>query len=112
MKKFTFALLALATFAGPAIAEPKQNASAANPHASQLTNSGTVLDVIDSTTYTYMQVSSDAGAIWLAAYRNDIAKGDTVNYSKGVVMTNFHSKSLNRTFDKIVFVDAVIPAKK
>lgn len=112
MKKVIFALLALAAIAGSAIAETKQNAAVANPHASQPTNKGTVLDVIDSSKYTYLQVSGDTGTVWLAAYRNDISKGDTVSYSSGVVMNNFHSKSLNRTFDKIIFVDAVVPEKK
>lgn len=112
MKKIIFALLALAAFAGTAIAETRQNAAAAGLHASQLTNTGTVLDVIDSSMYTYLQVSSDTGAVWLAAYRNDMSKGDTVSYSRGVMMTNFRSKALNRTFDKIIFVDAVVPIRK
>ncbi len=74
-------------------------------------NTGTVLEVIDSSLYTYLQVSSGSGAVWLAAYRNDIAKGEAVSYTKGILRTNFHSKALNRTFDKIIFVDAVVPVR-
>ena len=111
MKKTIIVLLALAAFAGTAIAETTQN-PVANPRAGQLTNKGTVLEVIDSTMYTYLRVSGNTGPIWLAAYKNDIAKGDTVNYSGGVEMTNFQSKSINRTFEKIIFVDAVAPVKK
>jgi hypothetical protein len=112
MKKIFFIMLALIAITGTAVAETKPQNVAANPHASQLINRGIVLDVIESTMYTYLQVSSDTGTIWIAAYRNDIAKGDTVSYSNGVVMKNFVSKSLNRTFDKIIFVDAVVPVKK
>jgi hypothetical protein len=110
MKNSIIVLLTLAAFSGTAIAESKQN-TVANPRAGQLTNKGTVLEVIDSTMYTYLRVSSNTGPIWLAAYKNDIAKGDTINYSGGVEMRNFESKSINRTFDKIIFVDAVAPVK-
>jgi hypothetical protein len=112
MNKFILALLVLAGVAGDATAETKQNVAAVNPPAYQLTNRGTVLDVIDSEMYTYLQVSSEAGAVWLAAYKSDIAKGDTVRYSKGVMMRNFQSKSIKRTFDKIIFVDSVMVVKE
>jgi hypothetical protein len=71
----------------------------------QLANSGTVLKVVNSDNYTYLQVTSEKGPLWLAASRIAVAKGATVKYSNGVVMSKFYSKALNRTFDLIVFVD-------
>lgn len=77
------------------------------PADTQLVNNGTVLEVIETDTYTYLQVTTEKGPLWLAAYKMQLAKGATVKYSNGVAMSRFHSKSLNRTFDVIVFVDTI-----
>lgn len=82
-----------------------------SPGDIQLANSGKVLDVVDSDTYTYLQVTSEKGPLWLAAYKTAVSKGATVRYSNGIVMSRFYSKSLNRTFDLIVFVDRLEVAK-
>ncbi|MDH4233638.1 MAG: NrfJ-related protein [Gallionella sp.] len=109
--KTIFALLALFAVAGAAVAAP-QSPSAAQPAAAQLPNKGKVLEVIDTSMYTYLQVSGDSGPVWLAVSKTDIAKGTNVGYANGAVMSNFHSKTLNRTFDKIIFLDKVVPVKK
>lgn len=111
-KIIVIALLAVAALSAAVAAEIPTGVNTDAPSAGQFANRGTVLDVIDSPLYTYLQVSSDTGAVWLAAYRNDIAKGEAVSYTKGILRTNFHSKALNRTFDKIIFVDAVAPARR
>ena len=111
--KTIFALLALAAVANTAIAAPQQSADTVKPSAaSQYPNSGKVLEVIDTAMYTYLQVTGDNGPVWIAASKTSIAKGATVSYSNGPVMSNFHSKTLNRTFDSIIFVDKVVPATK
>ena len=116
MLKAIIALLALAATAGAVNAETQQNeqnTGAAKPAGSQNTNKGTVLEIFESPMYTYLQVSCDTGAVWLAVNRNtaQIAKGDTVSYPNGVVMRNFYSKSLNRTVAKIIFVNNVVQEK-
>jgi len=98
MMKTIFTLLALFMFTGTA-----SNAMAAN----QYPNSGKVLEVMDASIYTYIQVTSDKGPIWLAASKTKVPKGATISYPNGAVMTNFTSKSLNRTFDQIIFLDKV-----
>jgi hypothetical protein len=108
MKKTIFTLLALFAFATAAVVIPESNAVA----AAQYPNKGKVLEVMDASIYTYMQVSSDKGPVWLAASKTTVAKGDTISYPDGNVMTNFTSKSLNRTFDKIIFLDKVKVEKK
>jgi hypothetical protein len=108
MKKTVFTLLALFAFTGTAIVVPQSNAFAAN----QYPNSGKVLDVMDASIYTYIQVSSDKGPLWLAASKTPVAKGDTISYPNGNEMTNFTSKTLNRTFDKIIFLDKIKVEKK
>ena len=79
--------------------------------ASRYPNSGKVLDVIDTDLYTYVQVSSKGQEIWLAASKTKVEKGNTLYFGSGAVMSNFHSKSLNRTFPTITFVDKVEAAK-
>lgn len=124
--RMIFAVLALVATVNTAVAEPQPNAGTVEPRAAlpaghvpvatapadiPLTRKGKVLDTLDSPTYTYLQVTGDKAPVWLAAYKVNIAKGAIVNYSDGAVMNNFHSKSLNRTFDMIVFVDRIVPEK-
>ena len=60
------------------------------PADTQLVNKGTVLEVIDTDTYTYLQVTTEKGPLWLAAYKTKVAKGATVKYSNGVAMSGFY----------------------
>jgi hypothetical protein len=104
--KNIFALLALFAFSGAAVVVPQTNAFAA-----EYANKGKVLETMDASIYTYMQVSTDKGPVWIAASKTKVKKGDIVSYPDGAVMTNFFSKSLNRTFDKLIMVDKVSVVK-
>lgn len=106
--KTIFTLLALIAFTGTAIVVPQSSAFA----ASQYPNKGKVLETMDASIYTYIKVESNQGPVWLAASKTKVSKGDTISYPDGNVMTNFTSKSLNRTFDKIIFLDKVKVEKK
>lgn len=81
------------------------------PADTQLVNSGKVLEVLDTDMYTYLQVTTEKGPLWIAAYKTNVTKGATVKYSNGVAMSRFHSKALNRTFEVIVFVDSLALVK-
>lgn len=111
--KNIFTLLALITFAGATIAAPQANAAPAAQSASagQYPNKGKVLEVIDTSMYTYLQVTSDKNPVWIAASKTSVKKGANISYPNGAVMTNFYSKSLNRTFDSILFIDKVAVEK-
>ena len=105
--KTILTLLVLFALTGTAIIVPQSNAFAATyPHT------GKVLDTMDASIYTYIQVSTDKGPVWLAASKTSVPKGATISYPDGAVMTNFYSKSLNRTFDTIIFLDKVKVEKK
>jgi hypothetical protein len=103
MMKNIFTLLAVLVFSSAAVVVPQTSAFA----ASQYPNKGKVLETMDASIYTYMQVSTDKGSVWLAASKTKVAKGDTISFPNGSEMTNFTSKSLNRTFDKIIFIDKI-----
>jgi len=70
--------------------------------------SGTVIATHTAGRYTYIQLAQDPGQheVWLAAGIN-VAVGDRIEYQGGVLMQKFHSETLNRTFDKILFVSAI-----
>lgn len=62
---------------------------------------GTVAETIDSGSYVYMRLED---GVWIAANSFAVSEGDKVQYSGAMVMNDFHSKSLDRTFDSILFV--------
>lgn len=69
--------------------------------------SGRVLSHEDSNEYTYVQVAENGETLWLAAPRTPIADGDTIRYPEGVVMRDFYSKLLKRTFPAVMFVESI-----
>jgi hypothetical protein len=85
--------------------------SKAIPIDTRMVNNGKVLEVLDTDMYTYLQVTTEKGPLWIAAYKTNITKGATVKFSNGVAMSNFHSNALDRSFDVIVFVDSVEQVK-
>ncbi len=72
--------------------------------------SGRVLQHMDANQYTYLQVQEGDQALWLAAPKTPLVDGSTVRFPDGVVMRDFYSKLLKRSFAAITFVSAVEPA--
>ena len=67
-------------------------------------HSATVLETMDGGGYTYVKVDEDGAVYWAAAPAAQVAVGDQVNFSEQMMMKNFSSTSLNRTFDELMFV--------
>ena len=77
-----------------------------NDHAPSGAMSGTVTETMDSGGYTYIHVDcGDGEMIWAAAPRREAAVGDAVTISTGMPMKNFHSDTLDRTFDVVYFTN-------
>ncbi len=72
--------------------------------------SGKVVETMDSGGYSYVCLEKKGKKSWVAVPQTKITKGTTMSFQPGMVMTNFKSKTLNRTFDKIVFSGG--PVKK
>jgi hypothetical protein len=68
---------------------------------------GTVVSVINIPQFTYLEIKDDKGTRWIAASTIDAKKGDVVKFDQGSTMNNFNSKTLNRTFASITFVNRV-----
>jgi hypothetical protein len=57
--------------------------------------------------YTYLQVKGKGPAYWVAIPTTEIAVGSTISYQGGMWMENFESKELNRTFEKVLFLEGL-----
>lgn len=76
------------------------------------TQQGTVLSVINIPEFTYLEVSQDNQTHWIvAASVVDVKKGDAIEFDSGTTVKNFTSKTLNRTFPSIAFVNHVTVLK-
>jgi len=120
------AIVAVAAFGckkkeeAPKVAAPEAAAPAsqmpaaapgANPHAGLKPqevqpgagHKGKVLETMDSGGYTYVQIEEKGEKLWVAAMQTQVKVGDTVEFPDSPPMVNFQSKTLKRTFDKIIF---------
>ena len=66
---------------------------------------GTVAETMDSGGYSYLRLEEQG--IWIATASLPVAVGDKVQYTGGAEMRNFVSKSLDRTFESIFFIQNV-----
>jgi hypothetical protein len=64
---------------------------------------GKVIETMDSGGYTYVHIENSAGKTWVAVPRTKVQKGQDISFNPGAEMRNFPSKTLNRTFDRIIF---------
>ncbi|UJP05213.1 MAG: hypothetical protein LZF61_10335 [Nitrosomonas sp.] len=67
-------------------------------------NEGVVVSTIDSGGYTYMELENSGRQFWIAAPSTQVKVGDHIRFFESMVMTNFTSKTLNRTFGTLIFV--------
>ena len=82
---------------------PSQQAALAA--AKDLPKQGKVLEMMHAAGYTYMNVDTGTGQpMWIAASMMRIKPEQNIKWTDATVMNNFTSKSLHRTFDKILFV--------
>lgn len=101
-----WAVIAFGTLAGAAPKQPP-----ANPHEAGLPKTspatapldGTVLEVIDAGTYTYLRLKTGAGESWAAVPKATVIKGAEVRIMNPQPMDGFQSPTLRRTFEHIVF---------
>jgi len=68
---------------------------------------GLVKEVLQTTNYTYLLVTENKIETWLALPKMEANKGETYYYTEGMEMTNFESKELGRTFEKVYFIQSV-----
>lgn len=66
-----------------------------------------VLEVEQVANYTYLLVKAKGPEYWIAVPTMVVQPGETYQYQGGMLMEDFESKELGRTFDKVVFLEAL-----
>jgi hypothetical protein len=66
-----------------------------------------VEEVLQAESYTYLSVTENGAAFWIAITKDEIANGESLYYIGGLEMRNFESKDLGKTFDIVYFIDSI-----
>ncbi|WP_375753840.1 OB-fold nucleic acid binding domain-containing protein [Vibrio sp. HN007] len=75
--------------------------------ASDAGHTGKVLEVINAGGYSYVLLDKGSEQAWFAGPQSPITVGQEVTISEpGIAMKGFHSKSLNRDFEVVYFVNS------
>ncbi len=74
----------------------------------EVAGDGKVISTVNGAGYTFMELKADKGTYWAATRETKVAVGDVVKLINPMLMKNFESKSLKRTFDEIYFADAIV----
>ncbi len=69
--------------------------------------SGAVLETMDAAGYTYVLVDTGDQQVWAAGPQTSVTVGEQVYLTDGMAMRDFHSETLDRTFDAIYFVGSI-----
>jgi hypothetical protein len=77
------------------------------PQAPAAITQAPVSETMNAGGYTFVEVQTEDGPLWLAGPESEISEGDLLTWQGGAVMRGFVSKSLDRTFEEILFVEAL-----
>jgi len=79
---------------------------------SPLTQKGKVVSFINAGKFTYIEVVKDKATVWIASPAVVVKKGDEINFSEGLIQTNYTSPTLKRTFPSVLFVAKVVVSNR
>lgn len=107
--------VAAAPQAGGAPQMPAGAAPGGDPHAglkpqeipAGAGHKGKVLQTMDSGGYTYLEVEENGQKLWVAVMQTPVKVGEVVEFPDSPPMVNFQSKTLKKTFDKIIFAAGI-----
>ncbi len=66
-----------------------------------------VIEVLQTSSYTYLQVKEKNQKYWMAVSKQEAKVGDVYSWETGSEMINFASKELDRVFKSIYFVNSL-----
>lgn len=67
-----------------------------------------VQEVIQATSYTYLRVKEADKEFWMAVNKRQIEPGAKISFMGALLMKNFQSRDLQRTFETIYFVNRIM----
>ena len=77
------------------------------PESKDLTQTGEVVSTLDANEFTYVQVKRNNTEEWIAVPLMVLKPGTAIRYEEGIVMAEFFSRLLKRTFINIRFVGQI-----
>lgn len=77
------------------------------PDAKDLNQAGEVISTQDANEFTYVEVKRPDAVEWIAVPLMELKPGSVIRYEKGIVMADFYSKLLKRTFPSVRFVGQI-----
>ena len=80
---------------------------AAHPTPESRIHRGNVIATMGSGGYTYIEFEEEGKRLWVACRETVVKVGDKITFVRPLVMKNFHSKTLNRTFETILFAGSI-----
>ena len=94
--------------------EPETKSQAAGGHSEHSAPTpaaapgGEILETMDSGGYSYVYLDMGSEKVWIAGPATaDLKVGERVAFEGAMEMKNFHAKSLDRTFETILFVGLI-----
>ncbi|MCB9555035.1 MAG: nucleotide-binding protein [Deltaproteobacteria bacterium] len=73
---------------------------------------GTVVEKIDTAAYSYLKLKTDMDKqVWAAVMKTEVKSGTNVVLYRPMLMRNFSSKTLKRTFEQIYFATLTPPGR-
>lgn len=72
---------------------------------------GKVAEALAGGGFSYVRITAASGEYWIAVPETEVKVGEEVSVADGQMMENFASKSLNRTFPKIVMSTGLVGKK-
>lgn len=66
---------------------------------------GKVLEVIQTSSYSYLRIDEEAGEVWVAVQKMDVKEGENIYFTQSMEMKDFKGKEANKTFESILFVN-------
>ena len=70
--------------------------------------SGKVVETMNSGGYTYVLLENSGKKLWIALPDSKVKVGQQLTCQPGMEMKNFTSKTLNRTFESIIFSGGIM----
>ena len=106
----TSAVAALGGCAGTAkVTAPAAQSAPPRQEIAQTVLSGKVVETMSTSGYTYICLEKDGKRTWAAVPTMAVKVGDELELQPGAEMGPLTSKTLNRTFDQIIFSGGPIP---
>jgi hypothetical protein len=92
----------------PEVAKPSAQAPSVPTPTAAPGKTGKVIETMNAAGYTYVQVDTGMEKFWAAAPEVQVKIGDSIVVPEGMPMPNYESKTLNRKFDLVYFVPALL----